>query len=453
MTDYETLRARHAQQAGELVGEHQQRITWTAERLHAEREERLRALFHLAKERSPWHRQRLAHVDADTLTESDLSSIPPMTKDDLMGNFDGILTDRRLSRNVVEAHLDGLHDDSYLLDEFHAVASGGSSGTRGVFVYDWDGWLLCRLMLMRFATRHLLRRPESSRSPVVGWVAAGKATHMTYAMAKTFGGGGASMPIPATLPIREIVARLNELQPDILAGYPSMLYPLAGEARAGRLKINPLLLRPGSEPLLPEMRAAMEEAWSCPIINIYGTSEGASASSCGQSRGMHLNEDLVIFEMVNADGSPVPAGVRAAKMYITNLFNHAEPLIRYELTDETALIDEPCPCGSAMRRIDDIEGRSDDVFRYTGGLVVHPLIFRSCLGHERDIIEYQVSQTQRGASIAIRTQDHVDTSVLAKALESELLRVGLPDPSVTVEIVDGFDRQKTGKLKRFVPLS
>ena len=134
MTDYATLQAQHAQQAGELLAEHQQRIMWTAARLHAEREARLRALIRFAQERSPWHRQRLAHIDPDTMTEAHLSSIPPMTKDDLMANFDGILTDRRLTRSVVEAHLDSLEDDSYLLDEFHAVASGGSSGTRGVFV-------------------------------------------------------------------------------------------------------------------------------------------------------------------------------------------------------------------------------------------------------------------------------------------------------------------------------
>ena len=453
MAEYETLRARHAQQAGELIAEHQQRIMWNADRLRAEREARLRAFIRMAKEASPWHGQRLAHIDPDTMTEADFSSIPPMTKDDLMENFDGILTDRRLSRSIVEAHLDSLEDDSYLLDEFHAVASGGSSGTRGVFVYDWDGWLHCRLMLMRFGMHHQLRDPEFGLRPVVAWVAAGKATHMTYAMARTFGAGVGVVSIPATLPLREIVARLNELRPEVLAGYPSMLYPLAGEARAGRLKIKPRLLRPGSEPLLPEMRAALEEAWSCPIINIYGTSEGASASSCGQSRGMHLNEDLVIFEMVDAAGNAVPPGVRAAKMYITNLFNRAEPLIRYELTDETTVIAEPCPCGSAMRRIDDIEGRSDDVFTYTGGVVAHPLIFRSRLGHEREIVEYQVSQTPRGASITIRTQGDVDTTSLANALEAELLRLGLPEPSVTVEIVDGFDRQKTGKLKRFLPLS
>ena len=106
-----------------------------------------------------------------------------------------------------------------------------------------------------------------------------------------------------------------------------------------------------------------------------------------------------------------------------------------------------------MRRIDDIEGRSDDVFTYTGGVVAHPLIFRSRLGHEPEIVEYQVSQTPRGAAITIRTQGDVDTTSLANALEAELLRLGLPEPSVTVEIVDGFDRQKTGKLKRFLPLS
>ncbi len=46
---------------------------------------------------------------------------------------------------------------------------------------------------------------------------------LTFAMGRTFGSGAGVLVIPATLPISEIVAKLNELQPDILAGYPSML--------------------------------------------------------------------------------------------------------------------------------------------------------------------------------------------------------------------------------------
>ena len=66
------------------------------------------------------------------------------------------------------------------------------------------------------------------------------------------------------------------------------------------------------------------------------------------------------------------------------------------------MIDEPCPCGSKLRRIDDIEGRADDVFVYDSGLIVHPLSFRSILGGERHGVEYQVRQTVDGASLALR---------------------------------------------------
>jgi phenylacetate-CoA ligase len=408
----------------------------------------------VAKERSPWHAARLAHIDARNVTLSDLPSIPPMTKSDMMANLDGIFTDGRLTQRLVEDHLASLDDDRYLLDEFHVVASGGSSGTRGVFVYDWDGWLQCRLSIMRFSVRHQQRHFAPGAPAVVGWVSASKATHMTFAMGRTFGGGagGGAVSIPATLPLIEIVARLNELQPDILAGYPTMLFPLAREAMAGRLRISPRLVRPGSEPLLPEMRAALHDAWGSPVINVYGTSEGASASSCGEAAGMHLNDDVVIFEPVDANGAPVPPGRRAAKLLITNLYNYAQPLIRYELTDETEFIDGPCPCGAAMQRVADIEGRTDDVFVYDGGIVIHPLTFRSELGRQPAILEYQVKQQPGGAAIAIRAAGPIDTESLRQKVASALASAGLHDAAVAVEVVDRFDRQETGKLKRFIPM-
>ncbi len=168
---------------------------------------------------------------------------------------------------------------------------------------------------------------------------------------------------------------------------------------------------------------------------------------------MHLGEDTAIFEFVDNEGRPVPPGVRAAKMYITNLYNHVQPLIRYELTDEATLLDEPCPCGSVLRRIDDIQGRTDDVFTYAGNIVVHPIVFRSRIGHERNIVEYQVRQTASGAEIGVRTLGPLDTDALAASLENDLAASGLPQPRVAIRTVESLDRQQTGKLKRFVPLS
>ncbi len=63
-----------------------------------------------------------------------------MTKADLMENFDRIVTDERLSLDLVNDHLQTVTTGSYLLDGYTAITSGGSTGERGVFVYDWEGW-------------------------------------------------------------------------------------------------------------------------------------------------------------------------------------------------------------------------------------------------------------------------------------------------------------------------
>ena len=452
MADYETIRQRHAQRYAELQPEYIERTRWSAERLRRERERRLRELIGVAKERSTWHRSRLAHIDADRVTEADLPRIPPMTKPDMMDNLEAIWTYPRLTRDAVEAHLDALADDAYLFDELHAVASGGSSGTRGVFVYGWDAWAIGNLSFARFRRRLMQADPEIGLQARAVMIAGGKASHMTFAMARTFGGAYNSTPIAAASPLPDIVSRLNEIQPVVLAGYPTMLSLLAREAMAGRLRIKPLVVGPGSEPLLPEQRQALQDAWGRPILNVLGTSEGVGAGGCGESAGMHLGEDTAIFEFVDNDGKAVPPGARAAKMYVTNLYNDVQPLIRYELTDEATLIDEPCPCGSGMRRIDDIQGRTDDVFTYGEATIVHPLVFRSRLGQERNIVEYQVCQTASGADVALRTLALVDTGALAASLERDLARSGLEHARVTVRIVESLDRQQTGKLKRFLPL-
>lgn len=155
------------------------------------------------------------------------------------------------------------------------------------------------------------------------------------------------------------------------------------------------------EPLLPEIRAEVERARGEPVLNYYACSEaGTVAISCHRSGdGLHLAGDLLIVEPVSTRGQPVAPGERADKIYVTSLFNHTLPLIRYEITDELTLLGQPCSCGSGHRLIADPRGRLDDTFGY-GKITVHPHVFRSPLSGRRDIIEYQVQQTPRGALIS-----------------------------------------------------
>jgi phenylacetate-CoA ligase len=452
---YERLRERHVADARRRAPEFIDRLDWTADRLNEHRGDALKKLLQVALARSSWHRGRLAGLEPEAAPLSSMAELPVMTKDHLMGNFDQIVTDPGLRLAAVESYLDELAPgrDRYLLGRYTAVASGGSSGRRGVFVYDWDAWITLYLGLRRQLIRAVQDDPALGPVPLLISVASSHLTHAVAAFSRTFAGAHfTSRNIPVSTPVTEIVDALNQAQPPILFGYPSALHLLTHEAAEGRLTIAPRHVVAGSEPLLPEIRSALTRTWGAPITNTWGASEaGAVGVSCERG-GMHLSDDLLIIEPVDGQGRAVAPGDTASRLYLTNLYNHALPLIRYEITDQVAIAGQPCPCGSAFRLAGDVQGRLDDVFTY-GTLRVHPHLFRSRLGREASIVEYQVRQTQCGADIAIRVTGPVDPDALRVAVAEDLRRLGLPSPRVTVALTRAIDRGRAGKLKRFVPLT
>jgi phenylacetate-coenzyme A ligase PaaK-like adenylate-forming protein len=455
MHDYELLRRRHMADAMALAPQMIERLDWSADRLAAHRRQQLRAIVAHAMVRSPWHRERLDGVDLMRLDEDTLRELPPMSKGDLMGNFDRIVTDPRLTLPRVNAHLETVQQNGYLFDRYTALTSGGSSGERGVFLYDWDGWATFWLGTFRYLLRAKQADPELAGRPLkIAWVMAGHFTHATAALGRTFANPNViSYRFPVTLPIEEIVDGLNQVQPDFVNAYPSALHLLSFEAQAGRLRISPRRVQSAAEPLLPEIRAAAEAAWGVRVGNLYGASEGGGVATPCDERRTHLSEDLMILEPVDADGRPVAPGKPAAKVYLTNLYNRTLPLIRYELTDEVTILRESCPCGSAHRCVADIQGRMDDTFFYEGR-PVHPHVFRTALGRRGRIVEYQVRQTPAGADITVRCQGRVDLDGLAREIEGELLRLGLEAPEVTVRAAARLERTRgPAKLRRFVPLT
>ena len=92
-----------------------------------------------------------------------------------------------LTDDVVEAHLAALTTDAYLLDEYHVNASGGSSGRRGIFLYDRESWVITGVSFIRFSMRLQSQvLPPDAAPLVMATVTADKASHMTSAMAQTF---------------------------------------------------------------------------------------------------------------------------------------------------------------------------------------------------------------------------------------------------------------------------
>ena len=456
--NYEIDRQPHAQAFFEQLPSEVEKVTWPLAKLHALRDERLRALIRKAKQDSPWHARRLKHINPDTLSGSDLSEIPTMTKADLMENWDEIVTDRNLNLALANQHIARISKEgpAYLLDEYHVITSGGSSGLRGVFVADFEEWLAGALAILRHSIwiDQNMNDTGAKRRASIG---AGDVTHASIASVHTFFGvdtSGMSRSFPITSPFPEIRAGLNEFQPTNIIAYPSAMHRLALEQQAGRLDIAPQSIMCVAEPLLPEARQIIAEAFGTVPMNMYGCSEcGPVAHAYPGSPGLHVVEDTSIYEPVDSQGRPVPSGTMADKLLVTNVINQTLPLIRYELTDKVTFLDEPNPGPWTGRRMADLEGRLDDHLIYPGGVDVAPIIFWTIFGTMPEVFEYQVQQTSNGVKVLVRHNDPINLDAIAYRVWADLVNVGLSNPEVVVTAVDHIERHAaTGKLKRFVPM-
>ena len=171
-------------------------------------------------------------------------------------------------------------------------------------------------------------------------VGAGSAVHATGAAAAETVGTDVPVrvtSVPVTLPWPQIVDRLNALQPPALIGFTSALTRLAAEQSTHRLHIAPMVIISTSETLLPEARAEITAAFGAPVVNSFASTEGLMGSSAPGGDVLMFNSDMCIIELVDAGNRPVGPGVPSAKVLVTNLYNLAQPLIRYELADSFVL--------------------------------------------------------------------------------------------------------------------
>ena len=195
----------------------------------------------------------------------------------------------------------------------------------------------------------------------------------------------------------------------------------------------------------------MRDVWGVEIDDAWAVVEGAYAFSCPSGNAMHLPDDLVIIEPVDLDGRPVPPGEPAAKVYLTNLYNWTQPLIRLEIAEGLTVVDGVCGCGSSHRRITDLTGRADIVFEYENDVKVHPMVLRLELHDERHVTEYQIRQTARGVSVKVVTERPEDLDEIRGRLARTLRTAGLSDPEVDVEAVGRLERLAAGKLRQLTP--
>lgn len=134
-----------------------------------------------------------------------------------------------------------------------------------------------------------------------------------------------------------------------------------------QLKLKAAIL--GAEPWTEEMRKIIQEKLNIKAYDIYGLSEVMGpgvAYECECQKGMHVNEDNFIVEVVNPDTGEVIKDGSVGELVFTSLTKEAFPVIRYRTHDLGSLIYEKCECGRTFVRMSKPQGRSDDMLIIRG---------------------------------------------------------------------------------------
>ena len=425
---------------------------WSREQVLSFQKARLKESLQHAVNASSFYRERIGELVA---RDAPLETFPVMNKTILMAEFDRIVTDPRLSRAMVELHVSSDRAGLLLLDEYRVAATGGSSGQRGVFVYDQSAWELMVANTRRF--QRLQGLPSDAK--VLG-IGAPSPVHLTCRLyAEQRVGRHGAPRLSVTTPIGEVVTALNAYQPDILSTYPSFIRRLVEEQQAGRLRISPRGMRSVAEALSPDVKDLVWDTWKIRVTNNYAATEaGIIGMECRHLSGIHLAEDLLVLEVVDELNQPVPAGVEGAKVLVTPLFNKTLPLFRYELSDFVAVVPGACPCGSPFMRIGDIQGRSEEMLHVSASdgkrVNVHAARLWFHLVRVAGIRQYQFVQLPNGIRVVIAVYPDHDHGEVRKAVEqiarSALSDLGASNAHVEVQIVEKIDRVGSGAKQKLV---
>jgi len=438
----------------------------TAPDLQRRQAQRLAALVDVAAERSPLYRKLLGRRSAAPVP---LDALPVMIKGELMRHFDEWVTDPKLRLSRLRRFVaDPRRVGQTFLDPYVVWESSGSSGEPGVFVQDARSLEVCyalealRRPLLQPARRCLDPYYFGERMAFVGATTGHFASVVSVERLRRLNPwvAASTRSFSFLQSTAALVAQLNRYEPTIVATYPTAALLLAEEADAGRLRIVPHEIWTGGETLTPAVRCQVSARFRCPVSSSYGASEFLSlASECHCGR-LHLNSDWAVLESVDARGRPVPCGTAGHTTLLTNLANHVQPLIRYDLGDRVTFSATPCRCGSSLPAIE-VEGRVDEcvLLHDDQGHDVRllPLALTTVLEDQAGVYDFKLEQEDANSLLlSVAAAGTAGESALRRArtmLRSFLRQQGLTHVRLHGHCGTPSRRGASGKVQRVVGLA
>ncbi len=246
--------------------------------------------------------------------------------------------------------------------------------------------------------------------------------------------------------MRKYVDLINSFKPKFIRGYASSIYFLSKWIDENNLKIHqPLAVFTTAEKLYPHMREKIELVLNCDVYDTYGVNDGGvSCYECSEHRGLHIDTERGILEVVDEEGNQLENG--DGKIIATSLYNFSMPFIRYDTGDIGTISNDKCECGREYKLLKELVGRTVDILLTPEGNNVHGWFFSKIVRKYKGIREFQVVQDKLDKLIIkIVPEKEFDE----KQLESIRKEIMKKSKSWTIEFkyADKIERTDAGKYK------
>ena len=206
--------------------------------------------------------------------------------------------------------------------------------------------------------------------------------------------GATVVPVSSGNTARQITI-LKDFGCTVLACTPSYALFLAETMKEMGIDKSELRLKAGifgAEPWTDEMRQQLEDLLGLKAYDVYGLTEVMGpgvAYGCAAQKGMHVNEDHFIVEVIDPDtGKPLPDGEQG-EIVFTALTKEAFPIMRYRTRDIGVVTSGVCECGRTFRKISKPRGRTDDML-IIRGVNVFPSQIETVLLRDNYSANYQI---------------------------------------------------------------
>jgi phenylacetate-CoA ligase len=259
------------------------------------------------------------------------------------------------------------------------------------------------------------------------------------------------------------VQLIADFKPDIIAVTPSYLLAIADEfdrqgidARASSLRIALC----GAEPWTEAMRDEIERRMRLDAVNVYGLSEvigpGVGQEYADTKDGLTIWEDHFFPEIIDPEsGQALPDG-EEGELVLTSLTKEAMPVIRYRTRDLTRLLPGSPGTGRAMRRIERIKGRSDDML-IIRGVNVFPSQIEAALAAERLFAPHYILEVTRPdrldeLEVIVETRDALpaDAAMTLADRAAHLIKAHVGVTTTVRAVPPGTVERSQGKARRVI---